>query len=367
MTQTARLRRTSSRALLAAGLVAGLALATGCAKSEDDNSPSGSGSSSSQKGGAGGQEVASPGDGPTCDITAYGGKKLDLKNATVGFSQSEKEANPFRIAETASLRAEAKQRGIKLLTANAQSQFSKQISDVQDLIAKGADLLVIAPLNSDGWEPVLRAAGAKHIPIVTVDRKINATACKDYVSFIGSDFVEQGKRAADQMIEATGGKGKVAILLGAAGNNVTTERTKGFEDRIKEKAPDLKVVFRQTGEFAREKGQQVTEQLIQSKPDIDGIYAENDEMGLGAVNALKSAGKKAGDVKIVTVDGTRNAVQGIVDGWISGVIESNPRFGPLAFQTLDSFTKGDKVGQDIVIKDSAYTEQNAKTDIDKAF
>jgi ribose transport system substrate-binding protein len=345
--------------------VTSLALATGCTKSEDDsdNKPS-----ASQQDDAG-QVVASPaaGSGPTCTIDAYGGQKLDLKGATVGFSQSEKEANPFRIAETASIKAEAKKRGIKLLTANAQSQFSKQISDVQDLIAKGANLLVIAPLNSDGWEPVLRTAAAKHIPIVTIDRKINATACKDYVSFIGSDFVEQGKRAADQMIEATGGKGEIAILLGAAGNNVTTERTKGFEDRIKEKAPGLKVVFKQTGDFAREKGQSVTENLIQSKPGITGIYAENDEMGIGAVNALKGAGKKPGDVKIVTVDGTRNAVQQIVDGWISGVIESNPRFGPLAFQTLDTFTKGDKVSQDIVIKDSSYSKSNAQSDLNKAY
>ena len=113
------------------------------------------------------------------------------------------------------------------------------------------------------------------VPIVTVDRKINATACKDYVSFIASDFVEQGRRAADQMIEATGGKGEVAILLGSAGNNVTTERTKGFKERIAEKAPDLKVVFEQTGDFAREKGQQVTEQLVQSKPGIKGIYVRS--------------------------------------------------------------------------------------------
>ncbi|MET7889074.1 ABC transporter substrate-binding protein [Streptomyces avermitilis] len=361
---SAKSRRTSATSLLAAGLVAGLAFCTGCTKSESDASDS----KSSAAGGDSSQVVATPGaDRKTCDIATFGGKKLDLKTATVGFSQSEKEANPFRIAETASLKAEAGRRGVKLLTANAQSQFSKQISDVQDLIGKGADLLVIAPLNSDGWEPVLRQAAAKKIPIVTVDRKINATACTDYVSFIGSDFTEQGKRAADEMIKATGGKGEVAILLGAAGNNVTTERTKGFEDRLEEKAPGLKIVFRQTGEFAREKGQSVTENLIQSKPGITGIYAENDEMGLGAVNALKSAGKKPGDVKIVTVDGTRNAVRGIVDGWINGVIESNPRFGPLAFQTLDSFTKGDKVGQDIVIQDSAYTKDNAKSDLGKAY
>ncbi|MER6261153.1 ABC transporter substrate-binding protein [Streptomyces sp900105245] len=358
-------RRVHARTLLTAGLVTSLALVAGCAKSEDD---SGGDKGASQNTDSG-QVVASPsgGSGPTCAIDAYGGKKIDLKSATVGFSQSEKEANPFRIAETASIKAEAKKRGVQLLTANAQSQFSKQISDVQDLIAKGADLLVVAPLNSDGWEPVLRAAAAKHIPIVTIDRKINATACKDYVSFIGSDFVEQGERAADQMIEATGGKGEIAILLGAAGNNVTTERTKGFEGRIKEKAPGLKIVFRQTGDFAREKGQSVTENLIQSKPGIKGIYAENDEMGLGAVNALKGAGKKPGEVKIVTIDGTRNAVQGIVDGWIDGVVESNPRFGPLAFQTLDTFTQGQKVSQDIVIQDSSYTESNAKSDLGKAY
>ncbi|RII20300.1 ABC transporter periplasmic-binding protein YtfQ precursor [Streptomyces sp. YIM 130001] len=367
MKSTAQLGRTTVRTLVATGLSLSLALTAGaCAKSEDDG-----GSKDKDKGasGDGGQVVADPstGSGKTCTIEQFGSEKIDLKNATVGFSQSEKEANPFRIAETASIKAEAKKRGIKLLTANAQTQFSKQISDVQDLIAKGADLLVIAPLNSDGWGPVLRAAKAKKIPIVTIDRKINSKACKDYVSFIGSDFVEQGKRAADQMIEATGGKGEVAILLGAPGNNVTTERTKGFKDRIKEKAPKLKVSFEQTAEFSREKGQQVTEQLIQSNSKIGGIYAENDEMGLGAVTALKSAGKKAGDVKIVTVDGTRNAVQGIVDGWIYGVVESNPRFGPLAFQTLDTFTKGEKVSQDIVIKDSAYTEKNAKSDLGKAF
>jgi ribose transport system substrate-binding protein len=346
-------------------LAAAVALTAGaCAKSEDDASK---GDESPASAGAEQKAVKPKPGSKTCTIDAYGAKELDLMKATVGFSQSEKEANPFRIAETQSIKDEAKKRGVKLLTANAQSQFSKQISDVQDLLAKGADLLVIAPLNSDGWDPVLQAAAAKKVPIVTIDRKINATACKDYASFIASDFVEQGKRAADQMIEATGGKGEVAILLGSAGNNVTTERTKGFKERIAEKAPELKVVFEQTGDFAREKGQQVTEQLIQSKPGIKGIYAENDEMGLGAVAALKGAGRKAGDVKIVTVDGTRNAVQGIVDGWISGVIESNPRFGPLAFQTLDAFTKGEEVPQDVIIQDSAYDADNAKTEIGKAY
>ncbi|WP_345629277.1 ABC transporter substrate-binding protein [Streptomyces thinghirensis] len=363
--QRTTLRRSFPARPVVVALAAAVALtATACAKTEDDNSDN----KQSETAAGAEQKVVTPKPGSkTCTIDAYGAEKIDLKNATVGFSQSEKEANPFRIAETQSIKDEAEKRGVKLLTANAQSQFSKQISDVQNLLAKGADLLVIAPLNSDGWDPVLQAAAAKKVPIITIDRKINAQPCKDYVSFIASDFVEQGRRAADQMIEATGGKGEVAILLGSAGNNVTTERTKGFKERIAEKAPDLKVVFEQTGDFAREKGQQVTEQLIQSKPGIKGIYAENDEMGLGAVTALKGAGKKAGDVKIVTVDGTRNAVQGVVDGWISGVIESNPRFGPLAFQTLDTFTKGEEVPQDIIIQDGAYNADNAKQDIGKAY
>ena len=167
------------------------------------------------------------------------------------------------------------------------------------------------------------------------------SACKDYLTFIGSDFVEQGKRAADQMVKATGGKGKVAILLGASGNNVTTDRTKGFKDEIGQGAPGIKIVFEQTGDFAREKGQAVTEQLSSRNPDINGIYAENDEMGLGAVTALKGAGKKAGDVKIVSVDGTRTPSSSSSTAGSTRSIESNPRFGPLAFETAAGLRRGD--------------------------
>jgi ribose transport system substrate-binding protein len=132
-------------------------------------------------------------------------------------------------------------------------------------------------------------------------------------------------------------------------------------------APNVKIVFEQTGNFAREDGQKVAEQLLQSKPGIKGIYAENDEMALGAIVALKGAGKKAGDVKVVSVDGTKGAVQAIVDGWASAVIESNPRFGPLAFDTATKFLNGDPVGQDIIIQDRQYDESNAKTDVNSAY
>ncbi|GIH62933.1 ABC transporter substrate-binding protein [Microbispora siamensis] len=339
--------------------------AAGCAKSETQATAGPSAAASAQQ-----QVVQTPAGsaGPTCTLDQFGGTKFDLKTATVGFSQSEKEANPFRIAETKSIKDEAAKLGIAdLKVTNAQSQFSKQITDVQQLIAQGVKLLVIAPLNSDGWEPVLQQAAAKKIPIITVDRKINAKPCSDYLTFIGSDFYEQGKRAADQMITALGGKGKVAILLGAPGNNVTTERTNGFKDRIKEKAPDIQISFEQTGEFAREKGQQVTEQLIQSNPDINGIYAENDEMALGAVTALKGAGKDPGAIKIVSVDGTRSAVQAIADGWLHAVVESNPRFGPLAFETAQKFLDGQPIPDKVVISDREYDGSNAEASLGEAY
>lgn len=356
--------RHRSRASRLAVLVAvGSLLLTACAKGEDSDTPDGDDA-------AGQQQVVSPtASAGGCTLQSYGATKVELKDAVVGFSQSEKEANPFRIAETKSIRDEAAKLGVKkLLVTNAQSQLGKQISDIQDMIAQGAQLLIVAPLNSDGLEPALQAAAAKKIPVLTIDRKINATACKDYVAFLGSNFVEQGKRAADAMIKATGGKGKVAILLGSSGNNVTTDRTKGFVDQIKAKGSGIEIVAQQTGEFARDKGQQVTEQLIQSKPDITAIYAENDEMALGAVTALRSAGKTPGkDVKIVSIDGTRNAVQAIVDGSINAVIESNPRFGPLAFKTFEEFHSGSGIPADVIIADREYDSANAKESVGGAY
>ena len=129
----------------------------------------------------------------------------------------------------------------------------------------------------------------------------------------------------------------------------------------------LKVVAEQTADFTREKGRTVTEQLISANPGITAIYAENDEMALGAVAALRAAGKGPGDVKIVTIDGTKGAVQGIVDGWISGVIESNPRFGPLAFQALEDFYSGKGVSATTIISDKEYTTVNASAELGNAY
>src|ERR1700712_2420843 len=199
-------RKTQHVAAEVAALAAiGFAI-SGCTNTGASDSAGGSGAPATQK--------AQPASGPTCDIATYGGDKAQLKDLVVGFLQSEKEDNPFRIAETQSIKDEAAKIGVKkLITTNAQSTLSKQISDIQDMISQGAQALIVAPLNSTGLEPALAAAKAKHIPVVTVDRQLTgASACSDYLTFIGSNFVEQGQRAAKQMIAATGGNGKVAIL-----------------------------------------------------------------------------------------------------------------------------------------------------------
>jgi ribose transport system substrate-binding protein len=358
-----RSRRLGSTGGVAIAAVLLLAV-SGCTKSADSGPSQQAGSAAQQQV----QATASAGGGCTADKYNGGVPKQDLRSITVGFAQSEKEANPFRITETESIKAEAAKRGINLITTNAQSDLNKEIADIQSMIAQGAKALIISPLNSEGLDPALKAAQDAKVPIMTIDRLLTSkTPCVDYIGWIGSDFVEQGKRAADALMQATGDQGEAAILLGASGVNVTVDRTKGFKDQLAARNSGLKVVAEQTADFTREKGRAVTEQLISANPGITAIYAENDEMALGAVAALRAAGKEPGDVKIVTIDGTKGAVQGIVDGWISGVIESNPRFGPLAFQALEDFYSGKGVPAKTIISDKEYTTVNASAELGNAY
>jgi ABC-type sugar transport system substrate-binding protein len=325
-----------------------------------------SGASSGTSAGAAASTV-SAGAGAGCTATGLGYPKIAIKGAKVGFSQSEPETAAFRIAETKSMVDEAKAQGATLIHTDANSQITKQVTDIEGMLNQGVQLLIVAPLNSDGLQPAFDAAKAKKVPVVTVDRLVSSTACRDYLTFIGSDFVSQGKRAADALITSTGGTGKVAILLGSSGNGVTTDRTSGFVNELKT-APGLSIVAQQTANFARTDGQTVMASLLQAHPDITAVYAENDEMGIGAVTAIKAAGKKPGtEIKVQSVDGTHDAVQLLVNGQYNGVIESNPRFGPLAFKALTDFEADTPVPAKIVIQDGAYTPQNAKTQLANAF
>jgi len=311
--------------------------------------------------------AAAAGGGAGCTATGQGYPKIAIKGAKVGFSQSEPETAAFRIAETKSMVDEAKAQGATLIHTDANSQIAKQVTDIEGMLNQGVQLLIVAPLNSDGLQPAFAAARAKKVPVVTVDRLVSSTACTDYLTFIGSDFVSQGKRAAGALITSTGGKGKVAILLGSSGNGVTTDRTSGFVTELAT-APGLAIVAQQTANFARTDGQTVMASLLQAHPDITAVYAENDEMGIGAVTAIKAAGKKPGtDIKIQSVDGTHDAVQLLVNGQYNGVIESNPRFGPLACKALTDFENDTPVPAKIVIQDGEYTPQNAKAQLPNAF
>jgi ABC-type sugar transport system substrate-binding protein len=316
-------------------------------------------------GGKAAQQDIAQASGDVCKVKP---PDLKLQDAVVGFSQSEKEVNPFRIAETESIRSEAKQRNAKeLVYTNANSQASKQISDIRDMIAQDVDAIIVAPLLEEGMDPALNAANQAGVPVFLIDRETAGTPCEDYITFMGSNFFKQGKQAADLLADFTNEKANVAVLEGTPGASVTIDRTEGFEQQLK-KYPNMEIVASQTGEFLRTKGQTVMEQLIQSNPNIDAIYAENDEMALGAIQALKDAGKDPGqDVKVVSIDGTRQAVQAIIAGDINAVIETNPRFGPLAFDTIEKFLAGKPIPQKIIVQDDIYTKENAQEKLDETY
>lgn len=357
-----------ANAVAAALISAGLCLsAAACTNSGNDSASSPSGSAASDNTAAA-QQVATPtgsAAGPACTYQGYAGgvPKLDITDGktVVGFSQSESTSNPFRATETKSIENEARRLGVKLIERNANADVNAQNSQIQDMIAQGAKVLIVAPENSDGLGPALAEARSKKIPVLTIDRTVTGTACTDFIAFIGSDFYGQARIAADDLDSATGGTAHVAILTGTPGNNVTTDRTKGFQDQVAAKYPNMRIVASQTGNFAQTDGQKVMEQLLQAHPDINAVYAENDEMALGAIQAIRSAGKTPGkDVKIVTIDGIQQMVQNVAGGLAVADIETNPRFGPLAFQSLRDFYATTGVRDKVIIKDGHFTTANAK-------
>src|SRR5262249_9378965 len=162
------------------------------------------------------------------------------------------------------------------------------------------------PENSAGLGPALAEAKAKKIPVLTIDRTANGTACSDFIAFIGSNFYGQAQIAADDLGGAARGTAHPAIPSGTPGNNATTPRTNGFQAEVKAKYPNMKIVASQTANFDQTDGQTVMAQLLQANPSINAVYAENDEMALGAIQAIKAAGKTPGkDIKIVSIDGTQ--------------------------------------------------------------
>lgn len=288
----------------------------------------------------------------------------ELSEMKIGFSQSENEQNPFRAIETESVREAVEKNAKEIIYTNANSDQAKQLSDIQSMINQGVDALIVAPIGSTGLQSAFQAAQDKGIPVVTIDRQTEGTPCEDYLSFLGSDFYEQGVRAGEALVEALGGEGRVAEIQGAPGSDVATLRTEGFMS-VMEKNPGMEVVAQQTGNWATSEAQQVTEQLLTSNSDINGVYTHSDTMALGALTAIQNTGRQAGEnVQVVSIDGTAEAVSRVASGEVAAVVETNPRFGPAAIQMLDDWFTGAEVPQEVIMKDSLYTEDNAQEAVD---
>jgi galactofuranose transport system substrate-binding protein len=287
----------------------------------------------------------------------------------VGFAQTESN-NPWRLAQTASMKDEAAKRGYELVYTDAAGSAAKQVSDVDSMIAQKVDAIFLAPREEKPLAQAVLKAKAAGIPVILLDRNVDQTLAKpaqDFVTFIGSDFVEEGKRAAEWLIKATGGKAKIIELEGTTGSSPANDRKKGFDDRVKSES-GMEILASQTGDFARDKGRQVMETLLQAHPDVTAVYAHNDEMAIGAIAALEAAGKVPGkDVIVVSIDGEKDALQAIIDGKLGATVECNPRFGPSAFDTLEKYIKGEQIPEKIINPDNFYDSGNASKEIANSY
>ncbi|MCX8130616.1 MAG: substrate-binding domain-containing protein [Clostridia bacterium] len=294
-------------------------------------------------------------------------KTAETKKIKVGFSQMENNG-PWRIAETNSIKEEAKKRGIELVYTDAQGQTAKQVSDVEDMIAQKVDYILLAPREFEGLAPALQSAKAAGIPVILIDRAAAGTAGEDYVTLIASDFILEGKQAGEWLAKTTNGKANIVELTGTAGSSVAKDRSDGFKEAISKYA-DMKIIASQTGDFARANGQKVMENIIQAKgKEITAVYAHNDEMAIGAIQALKAAGMKPGvDVIVVSIDGEKDALKAIVAGELGASVECNPRFGPSAFDVIEKLQKGEKVETKIVNPDRFFDKDNSAQFIEEAY
>jgi ABC-type sugar transport system substrate-binding protein len=292
-----------------------------------------------------------------------GGKK------TVAFAQMEN-TGPWRIAESNSMRSEAAKRADKynFVYTDAQSTTAKQVSDVEDLIARKVDAIFLAPREAEGFSSVFQAAKAANIPIILIDREATGTPGVDFVTVIKSDFIREGQRAGEWLANKMNGKAGIVELKGTTGSSVANDRSKGFMDEIG-KHPDMKVIASQDGNFTRAEGQKVMENIIQAQGKaITAVYAHNDEMALGAIQALKAANMNPGkDVIIISVDGQKSALQAIIAGDMNATVECNPRFGPIAFDTLEKYWRGETIPPQIINEDRFFDASNAAQFVEEAY
>jgi simple sugar transport system substrate-binding protein len=281
---------------------------------------------------------------------------------TLGFAQVGAESG-WRTANTKSIQESAKTAGIELKFSDAQQKQENQITALRSYIQQKVKVIAFSPVVESGWDTVLKEAKAANIPVILTDRAIDSPDKSLYKSFLGSDFVTEGKKAGEWLTkEYASATGEVNIveLQGTTGSAPANDRKKGFGDVIAAD-PKFKIVASQTGEFTRAKGKEVMEAFLKSQPKIDVLYAHNDDMALGAIEAIEAAGKVPGkDIKIISVDAVHDGMQALADGKINHIVECNPLLGPQLMDLVKKVAAGETVPARIETTETEFDQAAAK-------
>ncbi|AMW11064.1 LacI family transcriptional regulator [Streptomyces qaidamensis] len=288
------------------------------------------------------------------------------KAITLGFSQVGSESG-WRTANSDSVKSAAKEAGYTLKFSDAQQKQENQISAIRNYIAQKVDVIAFSPVVVTGWDAVLKEAKAAKIPVVLTDRSVETSDDSLFVTLVGSDFTDEGRRAAkilEKVLEKAGHKGavKIAQLEGTTGAAPAIERAKGFKEVMEaDHADDWKVVVSQTGDFTRAGGKQVMAAFLQSNPDINVLFAHNDDMAIGAIQSIEAAGKKPGkDILIVSIDGVKDGFVAMSEGKINAIVECNPLLGPQLMEVVKKVKDGETVERWIKTKESDFMQDQAK-------
>ena len=312
--------------------------------------------------------------GLAVSLSACGGSSSDTASASsgggddsivMGFAQVGAESG-WRTANTKSVQESAKKAGVELKFSDAQQKQENQIKAMRTYIQQGVDVIAFSPVVESGWDTVLKEAKDAKIPVILTDRAVDSKDETLYETFLGSDFVLEGEKAgqwvAEEFKDATGPV-NIVELQGTTGSAPANDRKAGFAKAI-EANPNLKIVESQTGEFTRAKGKEVMEAFLKSQKQIDVLYAHNDDMGLGAIEAIKAAGLKPGeDIKIVTVDAVKDGMTALAAGKINFIVECSPLLGPQLMDIGAKVLAGEKVEQRIVTEETTFTPEQAKVEL----
>jgi simple sugar transport system substrate-binding protein len=285
------------------------------------------------------------------------------KPLVIGFSQVGAESE-WRTANTVSIKDAAKKEGVTLKFADAQQKQENQVKAIRSFIAQRVDVIAFSPVVESGWDTVLREAKAAKIPVILTDRAVNVSDPSLYVTFIGSDFVEEGRRAARWLMERAkktpDATFNIVELQGTVGSAPALDRKKGFDEVIAGN-PKLKVIRSQTGDFTRAKGKEVMEAFLKAEgKKINVLYAHNDDMAIGAIQAIEEAGLKPGkDIIVVSIDGVKGAFEAMIAGKLNVTVECSPLLGPQLMQIARDVVAGKPVPKRITTPEGVFPAEVA--------